>query len=77
MPSVPGQRQKWFELALTFEKGRVMKPGRPSDSQKEPRKTSALFVPEAKGTQQQEKNPALWQSRLLMQPVNLSSREGG
>lgn len=66
------QRQKRFELAVTFEKGRVMKPGRPSDSQKK----QALLVPEPKGTQQQN-NLALQQSRLLTQTVKLFSREGG
>lgn len=43
--------------------GRVMKPGRPSDSQKTPRKTSALLIPEAEGTQQQ-RNAALQSSRF-------------
>lgn len=53
-----------------------MKPGRPSDSQKKPRKTSVLFIPEAKGTKQQ-RNAVLQRSRFLPWPGTPSPREGG
>lgn len=53
-----------------------MKPGRPSDSQRKPRKTSALLISEAKGTQQQ-RNAALQGSTFLPRPGVPSPREGG
>lgn len=54
-----------------------MKLGRPSVSQKKPKKTSSFIHSRSYRHSATTKNPALQLSRLLIQPVNPSSREGG